>query len=390
MMVDHQILDRVRIDRRDLLNIERLRQAMVRNDLDAVIASSEINVTYTSGIHKPVRSPQLITFVVTTSDSEAGIVIGEADRYCEEYSWIEDIRYVRYGTSLLQSNLLAVSLLVEMLIEKGLANARLGIEKAHIPALYWEELARHLPNATLEDGSDAFTYARLVKTPAEIELYRTAAYYTAKAIDTAFAQVRPGDTEKLLASVMQSIVLRLGADYLEFLHLHAGEHSTVTHDWPLERQMKPGEIVHVDFGAVFGGYRTDIGRNAIVVSANPRQEDIYRHMWEIQQALFERMRVGATGGELYELGQKDFETRGLKYPWGTLGHSIGLSVMEDGFDLAEGSDQLLEPGMIICVEPTHIDPKLGRFRVEDAVLVKDTGIEVLSNYRPTDSLPVIK
>jgi len=64
--------------------------------------------------------------------------------------------------------------------------------------------------------------------------------------------------------------------------------------------------------------------------------------------------------------------------------------MDEDFDLASGSEQTLESGMIIAIEPTHIEPGLGRFRVEDAVLVTDDGVDVLSNFSSTESTFVIR
>jgi Xaa-Pro aminopeptidase len=218
----------------------------------------------------------------------------------------------------------------------GLSSAVLGVEQTDLPVYYWRQLEKLAPQAQLMDGSGVFTFARAVKTPMEVELYRAAAYCTVKAIHVAFAAAKPGDTEKQIASNMQAHVLALGADHLDFLHLHTGVHSTVVHSWPLEIPTRPGDIIHVDFGAVFGGYRTDIGRTAVVEASNEKQERIYRQLRDVEQFMIENMRPGVVGGELYARAQSVFGKTGLVYPWGTMGHSIGCCVMEDGFEIADG------------------------------------------------------
>ena len=384
------LLDHVRTERRDLLNMPRLMKGIADLGLDAVIASSPTNITYTGGAMKSMGSTML-TFVVTTAQGQQGVVTDEADAYYfREYSRIQDIRSFRYIATTALANQRAVEILVDMLDEMGLVNAKLGIEKSHLPASHWEEIVIRLPRAELADATDVFEYARLVKTPSEIELYRIAAYYTDKAISIAFASAKPGDSEKAVTSHMQAAVLQLGADALDSeTVLGAGQHSTIVHAWPLEaKRLEPGEVVHVDTGAIFGGYGTDVSRNAVVGSATQKQETIYRRLWEIEQLVFESMHPGVVAGELFDLAQQAFQKANLVYPWGTLGHSIGLMVHE-GFEIVHGSEKILETGMLINIEPSHIEEGDARYHIEDTVLVTDDGIEVLSSFMPTESMFVI-
>jgi Xaa-Pro aminopeptidase len=252
-----------------------------------------------------------------------------------------------------------------------------------------ESLQKSCPNTQLVDGTDVFEYARLVKTPAEIDVFRAAAYYTDKAILTSFALAKVGDTERDVASRMRAIALELGADDLVHAHFQTGVHSTVVHAWPTDIPIKPGEVFHVDTGAVFGGYRTDLARNAVVEVATRRQEEMYRHMWEIQQIVLERMRPGAVARDLFELAQKEFKKVGLIYPWGTLGHSTGITGHE-GFEITADSDQVLESGMLVNIEPSHIEDDDARYHIEDTILITEGEPEILSCFADTERLFVIK
>lgn len=389
-MTERDLLDRVLTDRRDLLNMDRLNADMAEKGLDGVVALSQSNVTYTGGVLMPTSLMELWTFVATTAEGNQGVVVNEAEGYLfREYSWIEDVRSFRFASSRVESNQQAIALLADMLQDMGLGEGRLGIEKTYLPVVYWEELVERVPRAEFVDASNVFEYARLVKTPTEIELFRLAAYYTDKAIQTAFALAKPGDTEKAIASQMQAIVLRLGASELGYAHIHSGAHANVIHAWPMGKPLEPGEVVHVDFGGIFGGYCTDVSRNAIVNRADPDQEAIYRRLWEIEQLVFEHIRPGTVAGELFDIAQRAFEEAGLLYPWGTFGHSLGLRVHE-GFHISHGSDVVLEPGMVIAIEPTHVEQGKARYHLEDNLLITEDGVELLSNFMDTERLFVIR
>ena len=380
-----RVFDRARQDRRALFNGSRLQGAVERAGLDAVIAVSPTNVTYTGGAWVP--HPLLLSFVVTTASGEQGVVINEADEYYfREYSWIADIRGFRFGPA---ADADALSLLQGLVHDLGLSRAKLGIELSQMSTTASEQVATALPDANLADARQIFEHARLVKTPAEIELMRLAVYCTDKAIQTAFALTRPGATEKSLAASMQSNALNLGADATGHTHVHAGIHSTIVHTLSLERPMVPGEVVHVDFGAMFAGYATDISRNAVIEGSSARQRDIYAKLFEIERVLIDALLPGVRASEIFDLAQRQFKARELVHPWGTLGHSTGLAVHE-GFEFARDADVVLEPGMVVCVEPSHIEHDDARYHIEDTLVVTEGQPELISNFAAIDDLFVIR
>jgi Xaa-Pro aminopeptidase len=354
---------------------------MNAHGIDAVMASSAANVTYTGGAWVP--HPLLLSFVVTTASGERGVVINEADEfYFSEYSSIADIRGFRFGPKAADD---ALAQLHGLLAGLGLERARLGVEVAAISGPVLERVASAVPDTSIVDATHVFEHARLVKTAGELELLRIAAYNSDKAIQTAFALAQVGDTEKLLAARMQSNALLLGADATGHTHVHAGTHSTVVHTLSIERPIAAGEIVHVDFGAVFAGYVSDISRNAVALSPTSRQREIYAHLVEIERMLIDKLRPGTRASEIFELEQSEFARRSLVHPWGTLGHSIGLTVHE-GFEFAANSESILEPGMVVCVEPSHIEEGDARYHVEDTVIVTDGVPDVVSKFAPIDEI----
>lgn len=381
-------LDKARTDRRDLLDMEGLTKAVAQAQLDAVIAASPPNITYTGGCN--LIDGELLTFVVTTQDGKQAAIINEADAYhFKRCSWIEDVRSFRYMETTLAADTAAINILVDVLKEWGLAKGSIGLERMYLSALYSDMLSHLLPQVTFGESSPVFDQARLIKTPAEIELFRVAAYNTDKAILTAFALARPGDTEKDIAAQMQANVLRFGADSLAFTVLSAGVQSTIVHAFPLAKAIQPGEVIHVDFGGIFAGYCTDISRNAVMGQASPKQNSTYQKLSEVHQRLLGKVRPGMLAKELFCFAEQEFKSAGLVYPWGTLGHSTGLQVHE-GFEITRNQTVAFQPGMLINIEPTHIEPRDARYHIEDTILITETGAELLSHFANTEKMFAIK
>ncbi|HUZ00472.1 MAG TPA: Xaa-Pro peptidase family protein [Thermomicrobiaceae bacterium] len=368
-------------------NHTRLTQAMAAQGLDAVVASSPWNVSYLSGLSIDFS---LLTFLVTTRDGRQGLVINEADAFFLRHdSTIPDIRDYPYSDTTAVAAQRSVERLAELLRDMGLAGARLGVDAEFLPARFRDALEEFVPDATLDNGSPALNEARIHKTPAELAIIRRAAYYTDKAIHTGFALARPGDTERDVANAIQSATLRYGATTLAHTVCSAGVQSTVVHAHPLDKPIVAGDVIHVDFGGRFEGYQTDLSRNAVVGDPNPRQRAIYQHLWDIEQLIFANMRPGVVARDLFRLAEEAFERAGLRYPWGTLGHSTGLLVHE-GFEITRTSERVIEAGMVLNIEPTHIEPGDARYHIEDTVLVTERGVEVLSNYSDPRQMYVIR
>ncbi len=101
------------------------------------------------------------------------------------------------------------------------------------------------------------------------------------------------------------------------------------------------------------------------------------------------MKPGAIAGDLWDLTEREFQKQALVYPWGTIGHSTGLSVHE-GFEISKGSPVALEPGMIINIEPSHIEAGDARYHIEDTFVITETGKQLLSSFTDIQTMCVIE
>jgi Xaa-Pro aminopeptidase len=381
---DIDVVD-AREQRSGLLNRGELERAMREQRFDAVVASSLFNVTYTSGCLM-VEEP-LPTFVVTEAGGRQGLVVNEADaHYFRAHAGIEDIRDYRFQATTALSIASAVERLGEMLRDFRLDRCRVGFELQSLPAAVHAQIAG-AAGFQIADAGPAFERARLIKTPGEIELLRLGARHTEAAIRAAFQQAKAGDTEAQITAEIQCGLLRSGASALAHARALAGVYSTVAHAWPLARPVVDGEVIHVDFGGYFAGYCSDIGRNAVVGRPGSRQNERYQRLHEVCEEMVDAIRPGVTAGELHQLGERAMAAVSLVYPWGTYGHSIGLSGHE-GFEITAGGENVLLPGMVLNVEPSHIETGDARYQVEETVAVTETGATSLAMRWWAAPLPV--
>ncbi|MBS1878142.1 MAG: aminopeptidase P family protein [Actinobacteria bacterium] len=368
---DDAVLERARTDRRSLFDLDRFTSVLAEAELDAVVAFSGPNVTYTGGAFSRGWDP--LQMVVTTAGGVQVLVLpDDYAQYFGEYSWVSDIRNFAVGEDMFSDGL---NLLADVLIELGLSGARIGFE-GPLQADWSRLLAERLPNAKRCEAAATLERARLIKTAGEIAVFRVAVLRTQEAMRAAWAGSRPGDTEKQISARVQSAALYLGADAIDHCQLQAGLHSTVAMSASLERPALSGDVVHIDLGAVFAGYHTDLARNAVVGAASPAQASIYQRLAEVQQTLIDTVKAGVVAAELAELNQQAFARVGLQHPWGAIGHGTGLSVHE-GFVISEGCNEVLEAGMLINLEPSHIEAGDARYHIEDTLVVTDSGCELL-------------
>jgi Xaa-Pro aminopeptidase len=369
---DRRLFDRARRSRDGLMDADRFRREIEGAGLDAVVACSHVNVIYTTGVYLPVEV-SVPSFAVMTASGERAAVVNEADeRFVAEY--VKDVRSFRFEGNEAET---AVALLRDVLEALGLSGAKVGIEFGALSRTLYDLCAEVCSGVQWADAKQVFQRSRLIKTPDEIELLAAAGRATDRAIADAFAAADATTTEKGLAARIQANALLAGADGLSHTNVNAGVHSTLGHVTSLEDAIRPGELVYVDFGAKFAGYCTDLARNAVLGTPTSEQLDLYNRMFGVHMELIDRIKPGVTGGEVYEWGQAAYAKGGLTYPWGTFGHSIGLD-MHEGFEFSAGSDDVLEPGMVVCVELTHTEPE-ARYHVEDMVAVTETGAHSISN-----------
>jgi Xaa-Pro aminopeptidase len=263
----------------------------------------------------------------------------------------------------------------------------------------WLQLAT--PAAKLKDIRGAIETARVTKSPGEIAFLRKAVDLSVDAHLAAMKMMRPGLYEYQIAAKMVEVHALGGSEAEGYAPIvGAGPNSTALHYDRLDRKIADGDIVVLDVGAQFSGYSADITRT---LPANgkftPRQREIYDIVLGAQNAVFAALKPGMdlcrTGEKsLYKISYEYINSHGKDlhgkklggYYIHGLGHNIGLDVHDPG-----QSCKPLAPGMVVTVEPGIYIPEenLG-VRIEDDVLITDTGFQLLSERLPRDPAEIEK
>src|SRR5271157_335351 len=257
------------------------------------------------------------------------------------------------------------------------------------------------PQAALKDIRTNITDLRAIKSPTEIALLRQAIDPSLDAHFAAMKMMRPGLFEYQVAAKMEYVHAMGGAETEAYAPIvGAGPNSTSLHYDKLSRKIADGDIVVLDVAAQYSGYAADITRT---LPANgkftPRQREIYEIVLGAQNAAIAAIQPGAVIGCRAKHDKKDsldslaynyINTHGKDLHGKSLGqyfshglsHSIGLNVHDPGL---EDCNKPLAPGMIVTIEPGIYIPEenLG-VRIEDDVLVTDSGYELLSQRLPRD------
>ncbi|MFQ5794278.1 MAG: M24 family metallopeptidase [Candidatus Bipolaricaulia bacterium] len=220
---------------------------------------------------------------------------------------------------------------------------------------------------------------RAIKSEAEIEVIRKAAAIADRVMQVALQRAKPGVTEAEISSYVQYLMVKEGAEGPSFEpFLMSGENAWLPQRVSTEKPLAAGELVLFDMGTIYQGYCSDITRTFSLGGLSNEQSKLFRVAYQAQQAAIEAVRPGVTGGEVDRVARAVIAAEGLgdHFPHLT-GHGLGLAIHEMPI-LDVGRETVLEPNMVVTVEPGIYLAGVGAARVEDMVLVTEDGHEVLT------------
>ncbi len=272
-------------------------------------------------------------------------------------------------------------------IFKDLTVKRAGFEEARLTfaehARYTAELSAAGGRVELTPVRELVEARRVRKDPSEIEAVRRALSLAEDAFRDFVAALKLPATERELSWRLERAMRERGADALSFpVICAAGANSAKPHAIPSDRPVKEGDILLLDFGAMLDGYCSDITRTLFLGKADPVLKKIFGIVREAQALATEAIRPGADAKDVDAAARDHIAKNGYGESFGhSLGHGVGLAVHEAP-RLGPLKSTILEPGMVVTVEPGIYLPGLGGVRLENMALVTATGVEILN------SLPV--
>ena len=227
---------------------------------------------------------------------------------------------------------------------------------------------------------------REIKDNVEIEKIKKAQKITEDAFNYILSKIRVGVKEKDLALEIEFYMRKNGADSIAFdLIVLSGSNGSIPHGAPRENTVKNGDFITIDIGAVFEGYSSDMTRTVAIGEITEEQKSVYSTVLKAQMKALSKIKSGVSCLEVDRAARDVIDSSDYRGCFKhSIGHGIGISVHERP---RFSSDCILKPGMVITVEPgIYIDEKLG-VRIEDMVIVTETGYENLT-YIPKDLIVI--
>lgn len=256
--------------------------------------------------------------------------------------------------------------------------ASLGVEKEHLTVQAAEALGARVGARELIDLAGEVRRLRSTKGSGELEKLERAGVITDAVTEKVIERLRAGQSELAVALAVGAAISEFGATPSFETLVQSGPNSAVPHQRPSARELKAGDLVLLDFGAAFEGYRADTTRMAVIGEPSARQLEIHDLVLRAHDAGIEAVRAGVTTGDVDAAARKVIVAAGLGDRFfHRVGHGLGLEAHEDP-SLDPGSNTVLEPGMVFTIEPGVYIPLWGGVRIEDDVVVEATGCRVLT------------
>lgn len=340
--------------------LERMRQKMHEEKIDAYVIIRPENGRYLSGF-----SGGEATLYIT---AEKAFLLTDS-RYIEQAkAQSPEFEIIKTGQDHFGS-----------LAEIGKQAQRVGFEGDFVTYLNFGKLKDAFPQAELLSLPNLVSYLRSVKDQAEIETIRQAVRIADDAFSLVLKSIEIGQTEEEIGLDLEYSMRQAGASGGSFEFIVAsGVRSALPHGTATSKTVHFGEFLTMDFGAIYQGYCSDITRTVFLGQPEEKHREVYEVVLAAQRAGIAAVAPGRTGKEVDAVARKIIKDAGYGEYFGHgLGHSVGLAIHE-GPNLNMREERVLEPGMVITVEPGIYIPDWGGVRIEDIVLVTKDGCEVLT------------
>ncbi|MDO5014628.1 MAG: Xaa-Pro peptidase family protein [Clostridia bacterium] len=220
---------------------------------------------------------------------------------------------------------------------------------------------------------------RRVKNNEEKNNIFTAQKIAERALEKTLNEIKVGITEKELAAKLEYNMSMLGSEKPSFETIVLfNQNTSVPHGVPSDNRLLENDIILIDFGAVYNGYHSDMTRTILWGDKTDKVKKMYELVLKVQQKCIEKAKVGVKVSDLYDLAVAEFKDKAIYFTH-SLGHGVGLEIHESP-NLSNKSNQVLEVGDIITIEPgLYFENEFG-IRIEDMIYIGKNESENLTNF----------
>lgn len=339
------------------MKFTNLRKVMEQKGLDAIVVLSPYNRRYLSGF---------------TGTSGSLLITQDTKQLITDFRYIQQAHSQAEDFEIINQNGPMINKINELIQHGNYKNV--GVEADLIT--YNEYQALNTDEVQLSSIEGVIETIRMIKDDFEIKQIQKAADIVDETYEHILKWVKPGMTENEVNNEMEMFMRSKGATCSSFDTIVASGHrGALPHGVASNKVIEEGDMITLDFGALYEGYVSDITRTFAIGEPKEEMKKIYNIVLESQLAALEQIKPGMTGKEADSIARDIISSYGYGEQFGhSLGHGIGLEVHE-GPALSQKSDIVLEENMCVTLEPGIYVEGLGGVRIEDDVLVTKNGLQ---------------
>jgi Xaa-Pro dipeptidase len=349
---------------------DKLSASLSTFGLDAVILNPGSTLTYLTGLHFHLMERPVV--LIFAAGQNPAIVLPELEMQKVNGLAITPFPYEENPAEWDATFRGAIQSL-------GLDGKKIGVEPRQLRLLEFQYVKTAAPEAEFPDASSALAVLRLRKDQAEVQKMRRAVQIAQSALEATIPLIKIGMTEKELSA---ELVVQLNGSEPEMPFspiVSAGPNSANPHASPTDRKLQRGDLLVVDWGAAFDGYISDLTRTFAVGDVDAEYARIHKIVQESNAAGRAAAKPGVPCAEVDKAARAVIETAGYgQFFTHRTGHGIGMEGHEEPYMRGDNM-QILEPGMAFTVEPGIYLPNRNGVRIEDNVVITESGADVLSD-----------
>jgi Xaa-Pro aminopeptidase len=346
--------------------LEKLRSRFSELGIDGMLITNSYNRRYMTGF---------------TGTAGVALVAQTKAVFITDFRYVEQAAKQVQGYEIIQHTGLIVDEVAKQAAALGIK--KLGFEQDDLSYATYKAYEKAV-DAEFIPVSGVVEKLRLIKSDSEIKILKEAAEIADAAFKHILDFIRPGVKEMDVANELEFFMRKNGATSSSFdIIVASGYRSALPHGVATDKVIEKGEFVTLDFGAYYKGYCSDITRTVAVGEVSDELKKIYQIVLEAQLRGMAGIKPGMTGREADALTRDYIKEQGYGEYFGhSTGHGLGMEVHE-GPALSVRSDTVLEPGMVVTVEPGIYIAGLGGVRIEDDTVVTKDGNQSLT-HSPKD------
>lgn len=353
--------------------IEAMKDWLKENRIDAALITAPENVFYLSGFLSDPHERLLALAIFPEAEPFLVTPKMEAEE-AKKSGWDAEV----IGYTDIEDPWEKVKRSVD---NRSISIKKMAIEKEHMNVERFEKASGIFSVPEFVSAEEKLRQLRMLKTEEEMAKIREACRLADYAIEVGVNEISEGKTEMAILAAIEYELKKAGINEMSFSTMVlTGKNAASPHGTPGMTKISRGDLVLFDLGVVHEGYCSDITRTVAYGDINDKQREIYETVLKAQEAAVAASKAGISCSVIDLTARRIIAEQGYgDYFPHRLGHGLGISVHEYP-SLTETNPLMLQPGMVFTIEPGIYVPDIAGVRIEDDILITETGHEVLTKY----------